>query len=458
MNTSLLISLLFALIQNTALLIAFTVLFGLVLKTPYLAKIGPGRMVSGVLLMLIGIGLMSAPFRLDSGVVFDTRTVLLSVSGLFFGWIPTLIAMIGTSGYRAYMGGVAVLPGVLTIITSGLVGLLWRYHWKHKLSSLQPRHLYGFGLTAHLPMAIIIPTMLGHIGPEIYWIITPCIILLYPLATMLIAYLLRQRLHERKQEEQRKADALALLEAKENAESASRAKSDFLAVISHELMTPLNHIIGPSEMVAEQLNDKDLKELMKIIIGGSKQLKQHFERLLAFAEIERRSNADNWTTDDIRSFLQNESDDFKQQLANKGIDLHFDIAATIPQKLTTDYALLHTVLENLLENAVKFVSRGPVVIRLQADNERGFQMIIDDAGPGISDPEKVSVFLPFQQRDMTLCRPNQGIGIGLALCHRLAKARDARLILEDSIQGGCLFTLFFPAKEAVHAKRNNDAA
>jgi signal transduction histidine kinase len=458
MSDSLLISLVFALIQNTALLIAFIVLFGLVLKTPYLAKIGPGRMVSGLLLMLIGIGLMSTPFRLDLGVFFDTRTVLLSVSGLFFGWIPTLIAMIGISGYRIHMGGVAVLPGVLTIITSGLVGLLWRYSWKHKLSSLQPRNLYAFGLTAHLPMAIIIPTMLGHIAPEIYWIITPCIIVLYPLATMLIAHLLLQRLHEREQEKQRKADAIALHEAKKNAESASRAKSDFLAVISHELMTPLNHIIGPSEMVAEQLKDQELKQLMKIILGGSKQLKQHFERLLAFAEIERRSHADNWDTDDIRSFLKNESADFKHQLAVKGIDLLFDIPETIPQNLKTDYALLHTVLENLLENAVKFVSKGPVTIRLQENDNQGFQMIIEDAGPGISEPEKVSVFLPFQQRDMSLCRPNQGIGIGLALCHRLAKARDAQLILEDSERGGCRFILTFPAKEEEHAKQNIDAA
>ncbi len=455
---SFLASAVFALIQNTALLIAFTVLFGLVLKTPYLAKIGPGRMVSGILLMLIGVGLMSAPFRFDSDVLFDTRTVLLSVSGLFFGWIPTLIAIIGTSGYRIQMGGAGVLPGVLTIITSGLVGLLWRYKWKHSLTSLQPRHLYAFGLTAHLPMAIIIPTMLGHLGPEIYWIITPCIILFYPLVTMLIAYLLLQRLRERDQEKKRKADAIALREAKESAEFASRAKSDFLAVISHELMTPLNHIIGPSEMVAEQLNDKDLKELMNIILSGSKQLKQHFERLLAFAEIERRSNADNWTVDDIRSFLENESADFKRLLADRGIALHLDIAETVPKNLNTDYALLHTVLENLLENAVKFASKGPVALRLRTADNDDFQMIIEDAGPGISESEKISVFLPFQQRDMSLCRPNQGIGIGLALCHRLAKARDAMLVLQDSNEGGCCFILTFSAKEEALANRDIDAA
>jgi signal transduction histidine kinase len=458
MTESFLVSLIFALIQNVALLVAFIVLFGLVLKIPYLARIGLGRMVSGTVLMFIGIGIMSTPFYLSEGIVFDTRTVLLSASGLFFGGIPTLIAAIGTSAYRIQLGGDGVIPGILTIITSGMVGLLWRNLWQQKLSSLQPRHLYLFGLTAHLPMAIIIASMLGHAGAEVYWIITPCILLLYPLASMLIAYLLLQRLHEREQIEQQKAIAIALTEAKEAAESASRAKSDFLAVISHELMTPLNHIIGPSEMVAEQLNDKDLKQLMQIVLGGSRQLKQHFERLLAFAEIERRSHADCWTGEDIRGFLEEESESFRLQLSEKGLALEFDIDESVPKNLHADYALLHTVLENLLENAVKFATRGPVKIAVSAIDAQSFKMVIEDQGPGISDPEKVSVFLPFQQRDMSLCRTNQGIGIGLALCQRLTKARDADLKLEDSEHGGCRFTLTFPASEEARVESSSSAA
>ncbi|MDV7397810.1 histidine kinase dimerization/phospho-acceptor domain-containing protein, partial [Arthrospira platensis SPKY1] len=86
---------------------------------------------------------------------------------------------------------------------------------------------------------------------------------------MLGAYLLLQRIHDRENVKKERAAALALREAKEAAEAASRAKSEFLAVISHELMTPLNHIIGPSEMVSEQLNDPELKQMMAIVLGGS---------------------------------------------------------------------------------------------------------------------------------------------------------------------------------------------
>lgn len=451
--------LLFALIQNTALLLAFIVLFSLVLKRPYLNRVGPGRILSGILLMLIGMGIMSTPFYFAEGVIFDTRTILLSVSGLFFGWIPTLIAMVGTSLFRLEMGGPGAAAGVLTIISSGLVGLIWRAFWKHRLNKLETKHLYLFGLSAHIPMAIIIPVLLGHVGPEIYWIVTPAIIIFYPFAGMLGAYLLLQRIHDRENVEKERAAALALREAKEAAEAASRAKSEFLAVISHELMTPLNHIIGPSEMVSEQLNDPELKQMMAIVLGGSHQLKQHFERLLAFAEIERRSNADAWGIDTLQAFIKTESKPFEEKLAQQGIQLETTVDENLPDVVRTDYAMLHTVLENLLENALKFVPKGKVSISLKRSNEDNhLELIYEDEGPGISDAEKEFVFLPFQQRDMSLCRPNQGIGIGLALCHRLAKARDAELKLEDSNSGGCRFVLTFPAEAESETITSGNAA
>jgi len=114
------------LIGNASLLLALGLMYDFVSEKA-LFKGRKGAYFAGFLIGLLGIVVMMNPWRLSSDVVFDTRSILLSLTGLFFGFIPSLVAVVMTSIYRIYGGGLGVYAGLATIFTSSAIGLLWRF-------------------------------------------------------------------------------------------------------------------------------------------------------------------------------------------------------------------------------------------------------------------------------------------------------------------------------------------
>lgn len=182
-------SIIIGLLQNIALLLAFSMLYDFFWsrkdnRKKLLLKIATGTVLGGV-----GIVLILTPWHFVPGIFFDTRSIILSISGLFFGPVPTLTAMIITGLFRLQMGGEGVLMGVMTIVTSGTIGLLWRFfrpHWK-KNPLLE---LAGMGVVVH-----IIMLGCGFLLPaEIRWetlknIALPALFI-YPPATVLLGVLM----------------------------------------------------------------------------------------------------------------------------------------------------------------------------------------------------------------------------------------------------------------------------
>src|SRR5665648_3707 len=183
-------SIILGLVQNIALLLAFSMLYDYFWSRDESTKSIFFKIGTGIVLGGIGIVLILTPWTFIPGIIFDTRSVILSVSGLFFGAIPTIIAMTITGLYRFYMGGAGALMGIAVVFTSGTIGLFWRYlrpHWHEK------RHLYefaGMGILVHITMlccTIFVPT-------EIRWetlknIALP-VMLIYPIATVLLGALM----------------------------------------------------------------------------------------------------------------------------------------------------------------------------------------------------------------------------------------------------------------------------
>jgi PAS domain S-box-containing protein len=155
--------------------------------------------LSGLLVGLIGIAIMMSPFQFSPGIIFDTRSVLLGVCGLFFGFIPTLIAVLLTATYRVSLGGTAVLTGVSVIIASGLIGLLFRHWKKEKLSEISWKELYALGICLHVVMLLLMFTMTRQTAWEVLRLIGPPVLIIYPLATVFLGLLMAIR--QRRQEE-----------------------------------------------------------------------------------------------------------------------------------------------------------------------------------------------------------------------------------------------------------------
>lgn len=177
------------LLQNVAILLAFSMLYNYLWVKSSDQKKYSIQIITGIVLGIIGLVLMLTPWTLYPGLVFDTRSIMLAISGLFFGAIPTLIAITITSIYRIILGGDGMLMGISVIISSGLIGIVWR-HFKKTGDNYNIKELYIIGFIVHVTMllcTIFLPK--EGIVSTLKTIIIP-VLVLYPLFTMILGRLM----------------------------------------------------------------------------------------------------------------------------------------------------------------------------------------------------------------------------------------------------------------------------
>ena len=182
------------LVQNTALLLSIALLFDLIVRRTQSDYFKLWQIPVGVLLGSIGVTLMLTPWVLIPGIIFDTRSILLGISGLFFGSIPTLIAMAITAVFRVYQGGSATWAGVSVIFASGMIGIIWRRLRRRSLESLKGWELYLFGLLIHLVMLACMFILPFETALKVLTNITLPVIIIYPIGTVLLGSLMTNRL------------------------------------------------------------------------------------------------------------------------------------------------------------------------------------------------------------------------------------------------------------------------
>jgi len=189
-----------ALVQNIALLLAGALLFDLMAGSRGTAEIR--RYVFQVLLGLglgaLGIVVMMTPWTFTTGLVFDTRSVLIAISGLFFGTIPTVVAMVMTISFRLSQGGIGGWTGVSVILASGIIGIAWRCRRGHALDRLGWRELFLFGLVVHVAMLAMMFTLPWDMAVSVVARISLPVLMIYPLGTALFGKLIVKRLQTEK--------------------------------------------------------------------------------------------------------------------------------------------------------------------------------------------------------------------------------------------------------------------
>lgn len=181
------------LINNAALLLITALIFD-ILKFKYRRNwFGIQRILVGIVLSFIGIILMMNPWTFAPGIIFDTRSILLSISGLFFGLVPTIIAMVSTAVFRLYQGGEAAWTGVSVILATGSIGIIWRYLRNKNTSQISMGELYLFGLINHVVMLLLMLTLPIETALQVLAAISFPVLFIYPIATMILGYLLVNR-------------------------------------------------------------------------------------------------------------------------------------------------------------------------------------------------------------------------------------------------------------------------
>ncbi len=183
-----------ALIANAALLLSLVYIYDLLNGIRWVSGTWIRQVIIGLAIGGLGIVVMMMPWTFVTGIIFDTRSVLLAISGLFFGTIPTTVAILMTAAYRVFLGGSGVMMGVSVIVASGAIGVAWRRARKRQLTTLSFRSLYSLGLVVHvvmlaltfmLPPQSAIPVLRGIALP---------VIVIYPVATAAYGALMVDRL------------------------------------------------------------------------------------------------------------------------------------------------------------------------------------------------------------------------------------------------------------------------
>ena len=186
------------LVQNISLLLA-SVLIVDILSQNWLGGRNVYQNVAiGLIVGLIGISIMLTPWVFIPGVIFDTRSVLLGISGLFFGSIPTVIAMLMTLILRIYQGGYGTIMGVSVIIATGSLGILWRKISRKSLENISGVELYLFGLLIHVVMLMLTLTLPNEIAKITFNAIYVPILTIYPLGTVILGKIIITRLQREK--------------------------------------------------------------------------------------------------------------------------------------------------------------------------------------------------------------------------------------------------------------------
>ena len=190
------------LVFNASLLLTLALIYDLVAGNWRSRRTLLQQVPVGVVIGCVGVIIMLASWKLEPGIIFDTRSILLGVSGLFFGTVPTVVAMAITAVYRGFMGGAAVWMGIAVIFTSGAIGIAWRYWRRSFLADITWRELYLFGLVIHLGMlgcTLILPSVTRW---QVLANIVLPVLLIYPIVTAFLGKLLADHLKRERTKQQ----------------------------------------------------------------------------------------------------------------------------------------------------------------------------------------------------------------------------------------------------------------
>lgn len=190
-------SIFLGLINNAALLLALWALYGLVSLRSNLIPVWQ-RITTGIVIGFLGIAVMFSTIPFSPGVVFDTRSILLSISGLFFGMVPTSIAAVMTILFRLWQGGDGATMGVVVIITSSAIGVGWRYARKKQEEASNWLELYIFGIIVHVIMFIDSLLLPPDVFPLVLRNVAPSVMVIYPVVTIALGLLFSNQLLRKK--------------------------------------------------------------------------------------------------------------------------------------------------------------------------------------------------------------------------------------------------------------------
>jgi signal transduction histidine kinase len=271
---------------------------------------------------------------------------------------------------------------------------------------------------------------------------------------------LRQLKDELKQRVRDRTEALS--DALVRAETFNRAKNAFLATMSHELRTPLVHIVGFADVLDQLVADPEQHEYVSEIISAGQRLTQLIDDILMMSKIRAEECTVESIEFSILEVLANTENKVRHRAEAKGLVLVCDADPSLPQTLRGDPDRLGQILSNLLDNAIKFSSKGVITLRARrrgpGTSSEAVRFEVEDEGIGIAEDKQATIFNSFEQADGSLTRAYDGAGLGLAICRQLALLMGGAMGVSSRPGAGSLFWTDMPVSRDRRLSERRDRA
>lgn len=234
-----------------------------------------------------------------------------------------------------------------------------------------------------------------------------------------------------------------LVEAKEKAEVMNEIKSNFLANMSHELRTPLHGILGFAQILSEEINDEEFQKMANVIYKSGNRLLETLNLLLSFSKAETSKIETIYSEIKIKNLFEESTELFRPLAESKGLAVSLELTDNCDE-IYTDERLLRDILNNLLNNAIKFTEKGGIFLTGSSDDSKNLTIIVRDTGIGIPSNKYEQIFQEFRQESEGLSRNFEGTGLGLTLTKRYVEILGGTISLESEVGIGSIFTIIIP--------------
>ena len=240
---------------------------------------------------------------------------------------------------------------------------------------------------------------------------------------------------------------IQLNEAIREAGVANRAKSDFIAKMSHDVRTPLNTILAMNELIVNNPSSERIKEWVNDSNISGQLLLSMIDDMLDLSRIEAGRNvilSQPWNTKNV---FDDVAKTWKRNASKSGLDFKYVIAPDIPEYLDGDESVIRKITNNLLSNAVKYTKKGGITLKVMRDDM--LEIEVSDTGIGIAPKYVDDIFRPYERGVEEVYKETSGSGLGLAIVKELVEAMGGSIKCDSTLGKGSTFTVRIPLKEVL---------
>lgn len=235
-------------------------------------------------------------------------------------------------------------------------------------------------------------------------------------------------------------------------EEATRAKSLFLATVSHEVRTPLAVLVGATDLLMDADLEPEPDHYARLVHRSSQRLMQLVNDILEYSGLDAHRTVLNPRPFAVRTVVGDVAEWAVPLTEGRDLTIVFDVDATVPESTVGDALRVSQVLTNLVHNALKFTERGTIDVRVRArthGSDTWVEFTVTDTGIGIAECHVHTLFEPFTQADPFGAGDGHGVGLGLAICRQLVELMDGRLDVSSTLGTGSTFVFGLPLGQAL---------